>query len=75
MSFRVRAEVKTEGEAAGAVLFSCPWTTFRDNHEVLREEVFGPSTLVIECTRNEEALTVIKLLGKKFLEGENFSDV
>ena len=41
---------------AGAVLFTASAETFLANHDLM-EEVFGPSTLIVECTSREQMLT------------------
>jgi len=45
----------------GAALFTTPASTFLE-HEELMEEVFGPSTLVVECESRERMLDVARSL-------------
>jgi len=39
-------------------LFSTDYQSFLDNHLVLQQEVFGPSTLIVKCTSLEEAKAI-----------------
>ena len=46
---------------AGAVLFATDASNFLTNH-ALMDEVFGPSTLVVQCASHEEMLTAARKL-------------
>lgn len=49
---------KPEGfTAAQPVIFKTDYQTFKDN-ETLKEEVFGPSSLVVEANSREEIMEV-----------------
>ena len=53
---------KTEGfTAAQPVIFKADYQTFNDNH-ILKEEVFGPSSLVVEANSREEMLEAARNL-------------
>jgi len=47
--------------AAQPVLFHADYQTFKEN-ELLQEEVFGPSSLVVTCTNKEEMLEVARTM-------------
>jgi len=49
------AEAGAGNAQAGATLFATKAETFLTNHDLM-EEVFGPSTLVVECTSRDQML-------------------
>jgi len=56
-----KAEPGAGNAQAGAALFTTKAETFLANHD-LAEEVFGPSTLVVECTSRDQMLAAARKL-------------
>lgn len=56
---RAEAEAGPGGAQAGAALFSTTAETFL-NHHSLMDEVFGPSTLIVECTSRAQMLAAAR---------------
>jgi alpha-ketoglutaric semialdehyde dehydrogenase len=58
----VAVSEKNPGAQAGAALFVAGAETFLKEQHALMEEVFGPSTLVVECTSHEQMIEAAKKL-------------
>jgi alpha-ketoglutaric semialdehyde dehydrogenase len=55
------AQVPAAERQGGAALFATDAATFQQNH-ALMEEVFGPSTLIVECASRDEMLACARQL-------------
>jgi NADP-dependent aldehyde dehydrogenase len=58
---RVQAEPGAGNAQGGAALFSTRVETFLEDHSLM-DEVFGPSTLIVECASREQMLAAVEQL-------------